>query len=129
MLQKLSQKEGETFLPSESISTHYRPIFFTAQWAFFKSPLGYLVHYCTLHLEPSYNRRAACVGPGGQRIRGIYILSCSSHFHYRFLHKMRGSDAKSTAGLMLIQRGQNLSKVVFPFSYNFILTKIFLGLF
>ena len=33
---KTQAKEGETPLPPESISTHYRPIFFTAQWAFFK---------------------------------------------------------------------------------------------
>ena len=72
-LQKLRQKEDETFLPSESISTHYRPIFFTAQWAFFKSPLGYLVHYCTLHLEPSYNRRAACVSAREGNESGVFI--------------------------------------------------------
>ena len=108
MLRKLRQKEDETLLPSEIILTDYRPIFFTAQWAFFKSPLGYLVHYCTLHLEPSYNRRARPTRrPGRATNQGyLYLLSCSSHFHYRFLHKMRGSDAKSTAGLMPTQRGQ-----------------------
>ena len=71
------EKSCCTFPP---IDPRWRPAsvtqlpFFIAQWAFFKSPLGYL-----LHCIASRTGRAA----GGGEIRGIYISSCFSAFSLR----------------------------------------------
>ena len=89
------------FFPQKVFQPIIGPFFLLRNGPFLNlhSAIQCIIAHCISNRR-TIGARPAC-RPGRATNQGyLYLLSCSSHFHYRFLHKMRGSYAKSTAGLM-----------------------------